>query len=148
MNLRMKILSGFVILALMLMIAGVWSMWELSKVGVSVKNILDENINQLIIYGANSLCMEYIKILKNTKIIVIAIIDKYKKGMIENLEIQTLSECYNTKKMSNKSTILVANLSNVDEIKQDIQEFSNKHNILLNVLTIHSIFSHYPQGKR
>lgn len=47
MNLRMKILSGFVILALMLMIAGVWSMWELSKVGVSVKNILDENFESI-----------------------------------------------------------------------------------------------------
>ncbi len=47
MKLRMKILSGFVILALMLMIAGVWSMWELSKVGVSVKNILDENFESI-----------------------------------------------------------------------------------------------------
>jgi methyl-accepting chemotaxis protein len=47
MKLRIKILSGFIILALMLMIAGVWSMWELSKVGVSVKNILDENFESI-----------------------------------------------------------------------------------------------------
>lgn len=43
MGLRLKILSGFLILVIMLLIAGVWSIYELQKMGTSVQNILDDN---------------------------------------------------------------------------------------------------------
>ena len=47
MGLRFKILSGFVILALMLAIAGVWTILELKSTGFSIQAILDENYQSI-----------------------------------------------------------------------------------------------------
>lgn len=47
MVLRIKILSGFFILALMLSIAGIWSIKELRSTGTSVQNILEENYKSI-----------------------------------------------------------------------------------------------------
>ncbi|MBL1214594.1 MAG: hypothetical protein HND52_14650 [Ignavibacteriae bacterium] len=47
MGLRIKIISGFIILALMLTIAGVWTILELNSAGTSVGNILDENYKSI-----------------------------------------------------------------------------------------------------
>lgn len=43
MGLRGKIVSGFAILTMMLFIAGVWTIYELSLVGSSVQKMLDDN---------------------------------------------------------------------------------------------------------
>jgi len=43
MSLRFKIMSGFLILALMLAIAGIWSIYQLNSIGMSVQELLDEN---------------------------------------------------------------------------------------------------------
>ncbi len=47
MGLRTKILSGFLILALMLAVAGVMSVYELNSIGSSVQRILDENYKSI-----------------------------------------------------------------------------------------------------
>ena len=47
MRLRLKILSGFFILVLMLTIAGIWSITELSNLGSSVRQLLDENYKSI-----------------------------------------------------------------------------------------------------
>jgi len=47
MGLRAKILSGFLILAIMLLVAGVWSIRELRSVGTSVQKILDDNYKSI-----------------------------------------------------------------------------------------------------
>ncbi len=47
MGLRAKILSGFLILAIMLALAGAWSIYELDHVGHSVKKILDDNYRSI-----------------------------------------------------------------------------------------------------
>lgn len=47
MGIRFKILSGFLILAMMLCVAGVWSIYELSAMGTSVKGLLDENYKSI-----------------------------------------------------------------------------------------------------
>lgn len=47
MSLRFKILSGFLILALMLAIAGVWSIYELNSIGTSVQELLDDNYRSI-----------------------------------------------------------------------------------------------------
>jgi methyl-accepting chemotaxis protein len=47
MGLRMKILSGFAILTMMLFIAGVWSVYELRSVGSSVQKMLDDNYKSI-----------------------------------------------------------------------------------------------------
>jgi HAMP domain-containing protein len=47
MGLRIKILSGFLILTAMLFIAGVWSIYELSSIGISVQRLLDDNYKSI-----------------------------------------------------------------------------------------------------
>jgi len=47
MGLRMKILSGFMILTIMLFVAGVWSIYELRTIGTSVQGLLDENYKSI-----------------------------------------------------------------------------------------------------
>ena len=47
MRLKYKIISGFIILAIMLIIAGVISVFELSHVGKSVQKLLDENYKSI-----------------------------------------------------------------------------------------------------
>lgn len=47
MKLRAKILSGFFILALMLVIAGAWSIYQLNSLGTSVQQLLDENYRSI-----------------------------------------------------------------------------------------------------
>lgn len=47
MKLRLKILSGFIILTLMLTVAAVWSVLELKSVGVSVNELLHDNYKSI-----------------------------------------------------------------------------------------------------
>jgi len=47
MGLRMKILSGFLILATMLCLAGVWSIYELNSIGGSVQRLLNDNYKSI-----------------------------------------------------------------------------------------------------
>jgi len=47
MKLRFKILSGFLILALMLSIAGIWSIYELKSMSTSVQSLLKENYRSI-----------------------------------------------------------------------------------------------------
>jgi len=47
MGLRAKILIGFLILSSMLLIAGVWSVYELSTIGSSVQKLLDDNYKSI-----------------------------------------------------------------------------------------------------
>jgi len=47
MRLRLKILSGFLALSLLLLAAGAWSIWEHRFLGSSVQQILDENYRSI-----------------------------------------------------------------------------------------------------
>ena len=47
MGLRTKILSGFLILPMMLVVAGIWSIYELTRVGTSVQRLLVENCKSI-----------------------------------------------------------------------------------------------------
>ena len=47
MKLKGKILSGFFILAAMLFIAGVWSIYQLRSIGISVQQLLDDNYRSI-----------------------------------------------------------------------------------------------------
>jgi len=47
MGIRIKILSGFLVLSLMLLIAGLWSIHELNSIGSSVQSILDDNYRSI-----------------------------------------------------------------------------------------------------
>lgn len=47
MGIRAKILTGFLILAALLLVAGAWSIYELRHIGISVQKILDENYKSI-----------------------------------------------------------------------------------------------------
>jgi HAMP domain-containing protein len=47
MGIRLKILSGFLILVFMLMIAGIWSIVELKSMGASVEKLLNDNYKSI-----------------------------------------------------------------------------------------------------
>lgn len=47
MKLRLKILSGFIILVIMLTAAAVWSVYELKSIGVSVNELLQDNYKSI-----------------------------------------------------------------------------------------------------
>jgi NtrC-family two-component system sensor histidine kinase KinB len=47
MGLRFKILSGFLILTVMLCVAGAWSIYELTNIGTSVQALLDDNYKSI-----------------------------------------------------------------------------------------------------
>ncbi|HNR67058.1 MAG TPA: hypothetical protein PKN04_04435 [bacterium] len=47
MGLRIKVLSGFLILAIMMAIAGIWTIWELKAASFSVQGFLDENFRSI-----------------------------------------------------------------------------------------------------
>ncbi|MBU0754679.1 MAG: hypothetical protein KJ645_06035, partial [Planctomycetes bacterium] len=47
MGLRLKILSGFLILALMLLLAGAWSIHQMMSLGSSAQLLLDENYRSI-----------------------------------------------------------------------------------------------------
>jgi len=47
MGLRFKILFGFLILAIMLFVAGIWSIYELNSIGSSVPKMLNENYQSI-----------------------------------------------------------------------------------------------------
>ena len=47
MGLRLKMLLGFLILAMMLLVAGLWSIYELTTIGSSVQKFLDENYKSI-----------------------------------------------------------------------------------------------------
>lgn len=47
MGIRIKIFSGFLVLAFMLLIAGLWSIYELNSIGSSVQDILNDNYRSI-----------------------------------------------------------------------------------------------------
>jgi hypothetical protein len=47
MGLRAKMLLGFLILTIMLLVAGVWSIYELITAGSSVQKLLNENYKSI-----------------------------------------------------------------------------------------------------
>ena len=47
MKLRLKILSGFIILTLMLSVAAIWSVYEVKAIGVSVNELLQDNYKSI-----------------------------------------------------------------------------------------------------
>jgi HAMP domain-containing protein len=75
MSLRFKILSGFLVLALMLAIAGIWSIYQLSSIGTSVQNLLDENYRSI---RAAELMVEALE--RNDSGILLLLLGKWEEG--------------------------------------------------------------------
>lgn len=75
MKLRFKILSGFLTLALMLVLAGVWSIFELSNVGESAPKLLRENYQSI---NAAQTMLEALE--REDSAILLLLLGKWKEG--------------------------------------------------------------------
>jgi len=75
MSLRFKILSGFLILALMLAIAGIWSIYELKSVGTFVQELLDENYRSI---NAAEMMVEALE--REDSAILLLLLGKWEEG--------------------------------------------------------------------
>jgi HAMP domain-containing protein len=84
MSLRMKILSGFLILALMLFVAGAWSIYELRTLGISSEKLLYDNYQSI---HAGRLMIEALE--REDSAILLLLLGRWKEGrdIIESADI-------------------------------------------------------------
>lgn len=75
MGLRLKILSGFLILALMLLIAGIWSMYHFRFIGSSVQNLLDVNYRSI---NASTTMLHALE--REDSAVLLLLLGKWEKG--------------------------------------------------------------------
>ena len=75
MGLRMKILLGFIILAVMLLVAGVVSIYEFSLIGTSVQNLLDDNYTSI---NATKMMTEALE--REDSAILLLLLGKWERG--------------------------------------------------------------------
>lgn len=75
MGLRFKILSGFLILSIMLLIAGVWSIYQLRSVGTSVQKMLNDNYKSI---NAAKMMLEALE--REDSAILLLILGKWQEG--------------------------------------------------------------------
>lgn len=90
MGIRVKMLLGFLILAVMLFIAGAWSIYELSTIGASVQSLLDDNYKSI---KAAKLMDEALE--REDSAILILLSGKWKEGrlIIEPADDQFQKSC-------------------------------------------------------
>lgn len=118
MGLRIKILSGFIILALMLAIAGTWTVIELKSTGFSVQAILDENYQSIF---AGEDMIEALE--REDSGILLLIFGKWEKGREQLLKSDSL---FNEKLNFAYSNVTIpGEKTSLDTIKQRYTTFKN-----------------------
>jgi methyl-accepting chemotaxis protein len=75
MGLRLKILSGFLILTMMLAVAGIWSIYELTTVGTSVQRLFDDNYKSI---NAGKMMIEALE--REDSAVLLLLSGKWKQG--------------------------------------------------------------------
>ncbi|MBU2491001.1 MAG: MCP four helix bundle domain-containing protein [Bacteroidetes bacterium] len=125
MGLKFKILSGFGILAFMLLIAGVWSIIELRSIGKTVTDILDENYKS--IYAAKS--MKEALEREDSAILLLLLGKKVDAVNILNSADSLFNSAFNTAKAN---ITLEGETQAVDSISILYSKFSSGWNSLLN----------------
>lgn len=75
MGLRVKILSGFLILAIMLCVAGIWSIYELRSIGTSVQALLDDNYKSI---NASKIMTEALE--REDSAVLLLLLGRWKEG--------------------------------------------------------------------
>jgi methyl-accepting chemotaxis protein len=75
MKLRLKILSGFLILVLMLSIAAIWSIVELKSMGTSVRDLLNDNYKSI---NASKIMIEALE--REDSAILLLLLGNWQKG--------------------------------------------------------------------
>lgn len=99
MKLRRKVLTGFVVLALMLSVAGVWSIYELNSISSAVEGLLDDNYKSI---TAAKMMLEALE--REDSGVLLLILGKWSEGrQIMNSADSLFAEGFNT--ASNNLTI-------------------------------------------
>lgn len=75
MGIRIKIFSGFLVLSLMLLVAGLWSIYELNSIGSSVQSILEDNYQSI---HAAKIMKEALE--REDSAILLLLLGKWEKG--------------------------------------------------------------------
>lgn len=118
MGIRPKIFSGFLILATMLAVAGVWSIYELSTIGASVQKLLDDN------YKSISSAKTMIEALeREDSAILLLILGKWDEGRsIMNSANDLFEEGY---KIAEKNLTIEGEKSYVDNIRTKYDSYKS-----------------------
>ena len=121
MSIKIKILTGFIILAAMLLVAGVWSIVEVRSIGDSLSSILDNEYQSI---NASGKMKEAIEALDNE--ILLKLSDFSSPIDIEKQKNIFLAELENARKISNvdKENKLL------NDVEQNFQQFISEINYL------------------
>lgn len=118
MSIRIKILSGFLVLAAMLVIAGGWSVFELNSIGSSVQNILDDNYRSI---HAAKVMKEALE--REDSAILLLMLGKWEQGRTilksaDSLFIDRLQ-------FAEKNITIPGEQQHLEEVKEDYQKFKS-----------------------
>ena len=110
MGIRAKIFSGFLILVIMLAMAGAWSIYELRTVGTSVQNLLDDNYKSI---SAAKTMIEALE--REDSAILLLILGRWDEGRsIMNAADELFQQGY---KIAERNLTIKGEKSYVDDIK-------------------------------
>jgi methyl-accepting chemotaxis protein len=118
MGLRVKILSGFFILTIMLAVAGVWSIYELTIVGTSVQGLLDDNYKSI---NAGKIMIEALE--REDSAVLLLLSGKWKQG---RSIIETGDELFQKGFTTAQSNVTIpGEKATVDEIKAKYKAYKD-----------------------
>ena len=110
MGLRIKILSGFLILAMMLLIAGLWSIYEMNSVGTSVQRLLDDNYTSINAASKMSEALE-----REDSALLLLLLGKWQRGRtILSTADSTFNEAL---EMARQKTTIPGETTHLDSVK-------------------------------
>ncbi|MFQ5824905.1 MAG: MCP four helix bundle domain-containing protein [bacterium] len=118
MGLRLKILSGFLILTMMLFIAGVWSIYEINSIGTSVQRLLDDNYTSI---NASKKMMEALE--REDSAVLLLLLGKWEQGRSIMTSVDSL---FNQGfQIAHKKLTIPGEEAHLDSIKSSYQTYKN-----------------------
>ena len=118
MGLRFKILLGFLILAIMLFVAGIWSIYELNSIGSSVPKMLNENYQS--IHAAKKM-IESLE--REDSAILLLLLGKWDEGRLILSKADSVFSNYF--KLAYANITIIGEQTHLDTIKLGYQNYKN-----------------------
>lgn len=118
MGIKTKIFSGFLILATMLAVAGIWSIYELRNIGMSVQKLLDDNYKSI---SAAKTMIEAME--REDSALLLLILGNWEKGRsIMNSADDLFEQGYN---IAEKNITIEGEKAYVDDIRKKYESYKN-----------------------
>lgn len=118
MSIRIKILSGFLVLSLMLFTAGLWSIYELNLISTSVQKILDDNYQSI---HAAKVMKEAVE--REDSAILLLLLGKWKEG---RSIMNSADSLFNEKlEFASMNCTISGEVEHLKKIKQKYSTFKN-----------------------